>query len=118
LSGYIITGGHKLSGRLKADGSKNAALPILAATILNSGENMIFNCPVIKDVCVMMEILKSLGCNVDFRDGNASINSSCACNYEVPQALATEMRSSIILMGPILARFGKVIISHPGGCAN
>ncbi|HBQ63920.1 MAG TPA: UDP-N-acetylglucosamine 1-carboxyvinyltransferase [Clostridiales bacterium] len=118
MSGFQVTGGEKLSGRLNAEGSKNAALPILAATILNGKRNTIFHCPMIRDVCMMMEILRSLGCCVQAEGGSVFVDSSGLRTCEVLSALASEMRSSVILLGPLLARCGKAVISHPGGCAK
>lgn len=116
MSKLIVTGGQKLKGEISIEGSKNAVLPILAATILNGGVNVIKNCPQLKDVEVALEILKSLGCKVKFEDGIATVDSSTIDKAEIPVDLATEMRSSIIFLGPMLARCGKVTISYPGGC--
>ena len=113
---FIIKGGKTLNGEIRVHGSKNAILPILAATILNGKENIIKNCPRLKDVEVMLKILQRLGCTVKWEGTNTvivGINST-----EIPEDLAAEMRSSIIFLGPILSRFGKVTISYPGGCAH
>lgn len=118
MSKIIVTGGKKLKGEIGIEGSKNAVLPILAATILNRGENVIKNCPMFKDVEVIIEILKTIGCKVKVEDGVVTIDSSTVSSTVVPEHLAAEMRSSIILMGPLLAREGKVTISYPGGCVS
>jgi len=112
----VIVGGQKLSGELTVDGAKNSVLPILAATILNGGINIIKNCPKLRDVDVMIEILKELGCKVKIEDDTICIDSSSINNTVVPEELAAEMRSSIIFLGPIVTRFGKATISYPGGC--
>lgn len=112
----IVTGGKRLKGEIEIEGAKNSVLPILAATILNGGENIIKNCPMFKDVEVILDILRSVGCKVKVEDNVAIIDSSTISSTIVPENLATEMRSSIILMGPILAREGKVTISYPGEC--
>jgi UDP-N-acetylglucosamine 1-carboxyvinyltransferase len=116
MSRLIISGGQQLKGEIVADGSKNAVLPILAATLLNSGVSVIKNCPKLKDVEVALKILNVLGCKVNFDNGIITVDSSTINYTEIPEDLAAEMRSSIIFMGPMLARCGKVLISYPGGC--
>lgn len=118
MSKLIVIGGNKLKGELTVDGSKNAVLPILAATVLNGGNNVIKNCPQLKDVEMMFEILRKIGCRVKIEGSTAIIDSSTINNTEIPEDLANEMRSSIFLMGPILARWKKVTISYPGGCVG
>jgi len=118
MNKIIVTGGKKLKGEIGIDGAKNSVLPILAATILNGGENIIKNCPMFSDVEVILDILRTIGCKVRVEDSVAIIDSSTISSTIVPEDLATEMRSSIILMGPILAREGKVTISYPGGCVT
>ena len=118
MNKIIVAGGKKLKGEIKVDGAKNSVLPILAATILNGGENIIKNCPMFKDVEVILDILRKVGCKVKFEDNVAIIDSSTILSTIVPEDLATEMRSSIILMGPLLAREGKVTISYPGDCVS
>ncbi len=112
----IIEGGKALKGEIEVQGSKNAVLPIIAASILNNGINIIRNCPNLKDVDIMFEILRKLGCSVSVGKDYVYIDSSKINSTVIPNDLAAEMRSSIILLGPILARFGEVVISYPGGC--
>jgi UDP-N-acetylglucosamine 1-carboxyvinyltransferase len=112
----VIVGGSKLSGRLKVQGSKNASLPIMAATILNRSKNRIRNVPDIKDVHVMINILKVLGAKVSFTGNELTVDSSNVNIWEVPENLMRKMRSSIILMGSLLGRYKKVKVSYPGGC--
>lgn len=112
---FVVTGGRKLKGDIEIDGAKNSVLPILAATIINGGENIIKNCPMFKDVEILLNILRNLGCKVKVENNVVVVDSSTITSTLVPEDLATEMRSSIILMGPILARVGKVTISYPGG---
>ena len=114
----IVNGGQKLKGEISVEGSKNAVLPILAATILNSGLNVIRNCPKINDVDIMIEILKKLGCKVNMEGNTVIVDSTTLTSTEIPEDLAAEMRSSIVFMGPILSRGGKVTISYPGGCGG
>ncbi len=117
MSLYRITGGHRLTGSIKVEGAKNAVLPILAATVLNEGESVIENVPALNDVVTMLEILKSLGCRVKYQDKTVVVASSNITSNEIPTVLVKQMRSSIVLLGPLLGRTGKVITSYPGGCA-
>lgn len=116
MSKLIVTGGQKLRGEITVEGSKNAVLPILAATVLNGGISRIKNCPRLSDVQIMLEILKKIGCKVSFEGDTVTVDSSTINSTEIPEDLAVEMRSSIIFMGPILSRFKKVTISYPGEC--
>jgi UDP-N-acetylglucosamine enolpyruvyl transferase len=118
MSKLIITGGQKLKGEIQVEGSKNAVLPILAATVLNAGINVIKNCPKLKDVELIIEILRQIGCGVKMEGDVLIVDSSTINTTELPVDLVTEMRSSIVFMGPMLARFGKVTISYPGGCVG
>lgn len=118
MSRFVITGGAKLEGEIVVEGSKNAVLPILAASLLNGGESIIKNCPRLRDVEVMIEILKKIGCSAKMEGDVITVNSSNITETQIPVELAAEMRSSIIFMGPMLARCGKVTISYPGGCAT
>ena len=116
MSRFVVTGGSRLEGEIIVEGSKNAVLPILAASLLNRGESVIKNCPRLRDVEVMIEILKKIGCRVTMEGDVITVNSSNISETLIPVELAAEMRSSIIFMGPMLARCGKVTISYPGGC--
>ena len=115
MSKLIVTGGQKLRGEINVEGSKNAVLPILAATVLNDGISVIKNCPRLSDVEAMFEILRKLGCKVNFEENTVVIDSSTMNTTEIPEDLAVEMRSSVIFMGPIISRFKEVTISYPGG---
>lgn len=114
---FTIEGGRPLSGTLRIHGAKNAALPILAATMLVEGQSYIYDVPHLKDIEVMIEILNSLGAKASHTDGCVSIETSSVSITHVPDDLMGQMRSSIFLMGPLLARFGEVTVSRPGGCA-
>lgn len=116
MSKLIVIGGPKLKGEISVEGSKNAILPILAATILNGKLSIIRNCPRLRDVEVMLEILKKIGCKASMEGDVIAVDSSNIKVFQIPVDLAAEMRSSIIFMGPMLARCGKVTISYPGGC--
>ncbi len=113
---YIINGGNKVSGEVSIYGAKNAVLPILAATVIGGNKSTLFNVPNLRDVRIMENILISLGCNVQRIGNTMVVDSSSLSEIVVPEDLVREMRSSIILMGAILARSGEVIVSYPGGC--
>ena len=113
---YHINGGRRLSGRLRVCGGKNAILPILAAAVLNRGESVLRNCPRISDTFVSMDILKAIGCQVSLEGNTLRVDAAQADRWEIPEGLVREMRSSIIFLGGVLGRFGKVKISYPGGC--
>lgn len=118
MSKLIINGGSKLKGEIKVEGAKNAVLPILAATVMNSGINIIKGCPDLSDVALMFDILKALGCKIIVEGDTVLVDSSTLNNTEISDNLAKEMRSSIFLMGPMLARARKVTISYPGVCVT
>lgn len=112
----IVEGGRRLTGEVCVTGAKNAVLPILAATVIGANESTIFNVPNLKDVDVMEKILLSLGCNVKRMDNMMWVDSKPLDKIKIPEDLVSEMRSSIILMGAMLARTGEVVVSYPGGC--
>lgn len=116
MPSYIIEGGKKLEGEVAVSGSKNASLPILAATILNSGTTKLYNVPEIRDTRITQEILKFIGCKVNKNKGKIEINSKNINKKEIPEHLMHQMRSTVILAGAILGRFGEVTFSYPGGC--
>ena len=116
MSKYIITGGNTLCGKIKMQGSKNAALPILAAAMLCDEKCEIHNCPDISDVKVTVEILNHLGCKAVFENGTVFVDSSCADKFDIPENLMRKMRSSVVFMGAILGRMKKAKCSYPGGC--
>lgn len=116
MSKFIINGGSKLSGVVRVGGAKNAILPILAATILNNGVSVIHDCPDLKDVWVMIDILRTIGCKVKKEGTTVIVDSSSLNTYEIPEGLVREMRSSIVIMGAMISRFRKAKISYPGGC--
>lgn len=116
LGKYIIEGGHRLEGVIDISGSKNAALPIIAATILNSGVSIIENCPDIHDVKMMFTILEELGANVKKVDNEIIIDTSNINKMEISANLMREMRSSVIIAGALIGRFKKCTFTYPGGC--
>ncbi len=113
---FTIEGGRPLSGSLRIQGAKNAALPILAAAVLAEGPFHIYDVPHLKDIDVMLQILTALGAKATHVDGCVYLDSTSIHVTHVPEDLMGQMRSSIFLMGPLLARFGEVTISRPGGC--
>lgn len=113
---FRINGGGKLTGEYELTGAKNAVLPILAATIVTGNECKIKSCPDLSDVHTMFTILKELGCQTTEEEDGVVINTRPIDSYTIPEHLMREMRSSVFLMGPMIARCGKVILSYPGGC--
>jgi UDP-N-acetylglucosamine 1-carboxyvinyltransferase len=117
LEKLVIEGGRPLSGAIKIHGAKNAALPILAAAMMTEGTVQIQNVPDLSDIDVMLEILRALGCRSERSEQTVTVNTSTAHSYHIPEDQMSQMRSSIFLMGPLLARFGNVQVYQPGGCA-
>lgn len=116
MSCYIVEGGKKLEGSVKISGSKNAALPIIAATILNAGTTKLYNIPNIHDTQVTLKILKYLGCMVNKSNDKIEINAKKISKKEIPENLMREMRSTVIIAGAILGRYKEVTFSYPGDC--
>ena len=116
MSSYIIEGGRKLEGEVTVSGSKNASLPIIAASILNLGTTRLYNIPNIHDTQITLEILKYLGCKVKRHNGKIEINSKKINKKEIPEHLMSQMRSTVVLAGAILGRFKEAKFSYPGGC--
>ena len=116
MSKFLITGGTKLNGVIKVSGSKNSALPLLAASLLGDSPSVFTNVPVIKDVEVMGRLIEKLGAKVEgLGTGTLKINPGSLSSYELDPALTERIRGSVILAAPLIARFGKAIITPPGG---
>jgi len=114
----IITGGIKLDGEVRISGAKNAALPILFATLLADEPVTISNVPHLQDVTTSMELLGQMGIQLTIDEKlNIEVNSSTINKFRAPYELVKTMRASILVLGPLLARFGKAEVSMPGGCA-
>ena len=111
-----ITGSKKLEGEVQLQGSKNSALPILAACVSVNGISVIHNCPSLTDVDAAVKILEYLGCRVTRRESALVIDSGDVKRSDIPQHLMHEMRSSIVFLAPLLSRFGSACVSTPGGC--
>lgn len=117
MSVIEICGGKKLSGEVECQGSKNAVLPILAATMLNGEESIINNCPDLADVRMAFEILRHLGGKAEYSNHTAIIDTRAIDKNEISNELMGSMRSSVLFLGPLLSRTKKAIVSYPGGCA-
>ncbi len=114
----IITGGARLSGELRVSGAKNAALPILAATLLCEENVSIGNIPHLHDITTTMQLLGQMGIQLTIDEKmNIEVNSSTITKFEAPYELVKTMRASILVLGPLLTRFGEALVSLPGGCA-
>jgi len=116
MGSITIEGGHRLGGDVTVQGAKNSVLPILAATLLCGGECRIRRCPHLSDVDAAADILRYLGCKVDWSDGDLLVDSRVLTRCDIPQTLMRRMRSSVIFLGAILARCGWAELSYPGGC--
>ncbi|MDD5017102.1 MAG: UDP-N-acetylglucosamine 1-carboxyvinyltransferase [Eubacteriales bacterium] len=116
MAKLIINGGAKLEGELSIHGAKNAALPVFAAALLTEEPVIIYNWPAISDVYNMLSILEHIGAHVAYEKDKLVIDTRRALRWEMPDKLAKEIRSSIFMMGPILARFRMARFTYPGGC--
>ncbi len=116
MSKLIIQGGKKLEGEVQISGSKNAALPIIAGTVLIKGKTTLYNVPNIQDVQTMFEIIKDIGGKVIKKNNKIIIDTSKIHTYEIPETLMRKMRSSVILAGAIIGKYKKAKFSYPGGC--
>lgn len=113
----IIEGGARLKGEVRISGAKNAALPILASTILSPGTNTILNTPGLIDIKTMGKILAHLGAKVEVEEGRVEIDTTHINNPEAPYDLVRSMRASVLVLCPLIARMGEAKVSLPGGCA-
>jgi UDP-N-acetylglucosamine 1-carboxyvinyltransferase len=113
---FRIIGPTRLDGSVRIDGAKNAALKLMAASILTDDKITISNVPQISDVFTMAAVLKTLGKKVDFENGTMNIGASGKLSYEAPYELVSKMRASISVLGPLLAKLGKARVAMPGGC--
>lgn len=111
---YIVKGGKRLEGTIKISGSKNAALPIIAASILNGGKTTLYNVPNIHDTQMMFEILKTIGGKVEQKRNKVIIDTSKINKYQIPEDLMRQMRSSVILAGGLIGKYRNATFSYPG----
>lgn len=113
---FVVAGGRRLSGSVRPAGNKNAALPVLAATLMSGERVVVRNVPRIRDVLTLLEIMESLGARVAWTGPNAvEVNAADVAAERPDRALAERIRASVLLAGPLLARFGKVSLPPPGG---
>lgn len=116
MSIWHVKGGARLRGTVRAQGSKNAVLPVIAAALLCGNESELTNCPHLSDVEAAMDILRHLGCGAALDGDVLSIDTGSPVRCDIPRELMHRMRSSVIFLGPLLARFGEAHVSVPGGC--
>ncbi|TAH64881.1 MAG: UDP-N-acetylglucosamine 1-carboxyvinyltransferase [Anaerolineaceae bacterium] len=117
MSSINVIGGGRLKGETKIQGSKNAALPIIAATVLNKGITILRNCPRILDVFHMINVLKELGCLATWEGNTLIMDTSNVTSTKVSESSVQKMRSSILFLGALLGRYHEVSIAYPGGCS-
>jgi len=112
----LVTGGTSLQGSVPIAGAKNSALKLMAATLLAEGRSTIHNVPRIQDCVTMVEVLEHLGAGAAWKDGTLVVETSEVQPRETPYELVSRMRASILVLGPLLARFGRARVAMPGGC--
>src|SRR2546422_3564483 len=112
----VVTGGTRLHGSVRISGAKNSALKLMAASLLAEGETVIENVPRIADCQTMGEVLEHLGAQLTWEGSTLRIDTSGANGLETPYELVRRMRASIVVLGPLLARFGRARVAMPGGC--
>jgi len=112
-----IRGGKRLAGTVEVSGAKNAALPILSATLLSDGESLLRNVPALRDIDTMGAMLRFLGRECEVKAPEVRVHAGSTVNPEAPYELVKQMRASVLVLGPLLARFGRAKVSLPGGCA-
>jgi UDP-N-acetylglucosamine 1-carboxyvinyltransferase len=117
LNKLVIRGGKKLKGEVEISGAKNAALPIVAASLLSSGTSMVSRVPNLKDVLTIGQLIRHLGAEFSHEDNKTVINTERIRIFEAPYELVRTMRASVLVLGPLVAKFGKAKVSLPGGCA-
>ena len=114
---FLITGGVKLEGEVRISGAKNAALPLLAAMILADSPITLTNVPNLKDVNTLVKLIGGLGVTISYENDTVKADTSTLDNQFAPYELVKTMRASILVLGPLLARYGNAKVSLPGGCA-
>ena len=113
---FFVGGDNRLQGVVEVSGAKNAALKLIAAALLSPGRTVLHNVPRIKDVGTMLAVLEGLGVRSEFDGNTLSIDTSSVDSYTAPYELVRQMRASIVVLGPLTARFGEAEVSAPGGC--
>ena len=117
LDKIIVTGGRKLSGEVRISGAKNSVLPIIVATLLAEGRCVMDDVPRLADVQIIKDVLESLGADITFTDNTMEVDGAPVNKVQAPIEYIKKMRASVLIMGPLLARFGRAVLSLPGGCA-
>ncbi len=117
LDKIIVTGGRKLSGEVRISGAKNSVLPIIVATLLAEGRCVLDDVPRLADVQIIKDVLESLGADITFTDKTMEVDGAPVNKVQAPIEYIKKMRASVLIMGPLLARFGRAVLSLPGGCA-
>lgn len=116
VSVFVVDGGRTLSGEVRIQGSKNSTLPILAATLLCRGECVLYHCPALSDVEASLAILRYIGCTARREGSTVIVNTGSVDRFDIPPELMHRMRSSIIFLGAMVARFDRARMTFPGGC--
>ena len=113
----VIEGGKPLRGEVKISGAKNAALPLICAALLAPGRHRFHNVPSLRDIDTIENLLASLGAQISRGDDLFEIDTTAVDRFEAPYDMVRKMRASVLVLGPLLARFGRARVSLPGGCA-
>ena len=114
----IVRGGQRLHGTVKVEGAKNAVLPVLAASLIASeGKSVIHDVPVLADVYTINEVLRNMEADVHFENNTVTVDASKRLKTEAPFEYVRKMRASVLVLGPLLARYGHAKVALPGGCA-
>lgn len=113
---FEVLGKQRLCGEITVQGSKNSALPLIAASLLNNGKTVLHGCPDLSDVRAAIDILNCLGCDAKFDEGRVICDARYANNHKIPEILMHKMRSSVIFLGSMISRFNQAELTYPGGC--
>ena len=116
MEALVISGGRPLCGTVEIGGAKNALLPIMAATVIHGGAYLLHHCPQITDADLAAGIIESLGGHVSRLGTDLWIDTTNLCRWEIPRDLMANMRASVLFLGALLARFGRAVLTMPGGC--
>src|SRR5919107_4014429 len=116
MESFLVEGGTRLRGEIEVSGAKNASLKLAAAALLAPGKTVLHDVPRIKDVKTMLAVLEGLGAETSFHARTLEIDASGVESFTAPYELVRQMRASIAVLGPLVARFGQAEVSAPGGC--
>src|SRR5580704_18430296 len=116
MDAILVRGGGPLRGTVRISGAKNAALPILCATLLSDGRSRLRNVPALRDIDTTAALLRFLGRDVDVAAPVVDVHAGSNVRPEAPYELVKQMRASVLVLGPLVARFGRAKVSLPGGC--